>query len=134
MLLYPGDGSTSSWICDCMPRFLYFPLNGTCHEAYRQGPCPAEHHVILPEGESVPKCVKNPCLDDSLVSYNNTCYALKTQGGPCAPLGVLIVNETNFQIECIPAKIAPFVIIQAPLLGCPLGSRRNRLGLCKRVV
>lgn len=132
MLLYPGNGNDVAWVCDCRPRFLYFPLNDSCHEAYRQGPCPLEHYVILPDGEAVPKCVRNPCLEDGLVQYNNTCYPLRTIGGPCGPDGVLGVNETNFRLECIPNEIAPFIIINAPKRGCLPGTRRTLLGTCRK--
>ncbi|KAK2577005.1 hypothetical protein KPH14_011967 [Odynerus spinipes] len=134
MLLYPGTGNDVAWVCDCRPRFLYFPLNDSCHEAYRQGPCPPEHYVILPKGEAVPQCVKNPCLEDGLVQYNNTCYPLRTIGGPCAPNGVLGVNETNFQLECTPNEIAPFIIISAPERKCLPGTRRTALGMCKKPI
>lgn len=135
MLVYPGTGNNIAWVCDCRPRFLYFPLNDSCHEAYRQGPCPAEHYVVLPKGESVPQCVRNPCLEDGLVQYNNTCYPLRTLGGPCAPAGVLGVNETTFKLECIPNEVVTFQIINMPLNpACPPGSRRNQFGICRKPV
>jgi hypothetical protein len=136
MLLYPGDSAKNAWVCDCRPRFLYFPSNNSCHEAYRQGPCPPENYVVLPENETVPYCVENPCLEDGVVPYNDTCYPLRTIGGPCAPEGVIGVNETTFQLECVEADIAPFIIIDLPpRMGpsCPPGSRRSTLGECKKV-
>lgn len=134
MLLYPGPGNNSVWVCDCRPRFLYFPLNDSCHEAFKQGPCQPQNYVVLPKDEAVPRCVKNPCLEDGLVQYNNTCYPLRTIGGPCAPDGVLGVNEVTFQLECVPTDIAPFIIIQAPKRQCPVGTRRNALGICKKPI
>lgn len=135
MLLYPGSGNISTWVCDCRPRFLYFPLTDSCHEAYKQGPCPSHNYVVLPRNQSVPKCVNNPCLKDGLVPYNNTCYPLRTTGGPCAPDGVLGVNETTFELECVPTEIAPFVIIQVPKRQpCPAGSRRIALGMCREIL
>ncbi|XP_033347698.1 uncharacterized protein LOC117232459 [Bombus vosnesenskii] len=134
MLLYPGAGSKSTWVCDCRPRFLYFPLNDSCHEAYRQGPCAPQNYVVLPKDEVIPKCVKNPCLEDGLVQYNNTCYPLRTTGGPCAPNGVIGVNETTFDLECMSTDIAPFIIIDPPLRKCPVGSRRNVLGICRVIL
>ncbi|CAK9822621.1 hypothetical protein ANTRET_LOCUS1112 [Anthophora retusa] len=134
MLLYPGSGNKSTWICDCIPKFLYFPLNDSCHEAYKQGPCKPQYHVILPKNEVVPKCEKNPCLIDGEVKYNNTCYPLRTLGGPCAPDGILEVNETTFDVECVPSDVEPFIIIQAPKRQCPAGSRRNSLGICREVI
>ncbi|XP_068982612.1 uncharacterized protein [Bombus flavifrons] len=134
MLLYPGAGSKSTWVCDCRPRFLYFPLNDSCHEAYRQGPCAPQNYVVLPKDKVIPKCVKNPCLEDGLVQYNNTCYPLRTTGGPCAPNGVIGVNETTFDLECMSTDIAPFIIIDPPLRKCPVGSRRNTLGICRVIL
>ncbi|XP_031843339.1 uncharacterized protein LOC116431696 [Nomia melanderi] len=133
MLLYPGYGNRSTWICDCKPRFLYFPLNNSCHEAYRQGPCPPQNYVVLFKNESVPKCVENPCIEDGLVKYNNVCYPLRAIGGPCGS-DVLSVNETTFELECEPANIVPFIIIDAPKRQCPTGTRRNSLGICRDVI
>lgn len=136
MLLYPGDGSKSNWVCDCRPQFLYFPLNDSCYEAYKRGPCPPGNYVVLLEDESIPQCAVNPCGDmDGVVPFNGTCYSLKTRGGPCAPDGVIGVNETNFQLECVPADIAPFIIIdpgKKPSSKCPPGSRRSAQGLCQK--
>ena len=134
MLLYPGDGDKSTWICDCRPTFLYFPLSDTCHQAYAKGPCAPGNYVVLPKNESVPKCVKNPCTEEGEVKYNGVCYPLRTVGGPCAPNGVLGINDTTFEIECVPMDIAPFVIIDAPHRPCPMGSRRNALGKCRKQI
>lgn len=134
MLLYPGSTSTDSWVCDCRPRFLYFPLNDSCYEAYRQGPCTFKNYVVLLKNEVLPRCVGNPCLEDGVVPYNGTCYPLRTIGGPCAPKGILGVNEMTFQLECVPVNAAPFVIITPVPKGmCPLGSRRSIFGTCKKV-
>jgi len=138
MLLYPGDNAENTWVCDCRPRFLYFPsfsLNNSCHEAYRQGPCPPKNYVILPKDEAVPRCVENPCIEDGVVPYNGTCYPL-TIDGPCAPYGVLGVNETTFQLECVTTNIVTrsvVEVIKAPLRTCPPGSRRSTLGSCRKV-
>ncbi|XP_011861237.1 PREDICTED: uncharacterized protein LOC105558261 [Vollenhovia emeryi] len=135
MLLYPGSGATNSWVCDCRPRFLYFPLSNSCHEAYRQGPCPPGSYVVLPRNEALPRCWGNPCSEDGVVPYNGACYPLRTIGGPCAPEGVLGVNETTFQLQCVPVNAAPFVIIPLTVYDgtCPPGSRRSMLGKCGKV-
>lgn len=134
MLLYPGNGAKNSWVCDCRPRFLYFPLNDSCYEAYRQGPCSYKNYVVLLKNEVLPRCVENPCSEDGVVPYNGVCYPLRTIGGPCAPTGVLGVNKTTFQLECIPLDIAPFMIITTvPKRMCPPGSRRSMLGICRKV-
>ncbi|XP_025988507.1 uncharacterized protein LOC105200400 isoform X2 [Solenopsis invicta] len=132
MLLYPGDTDKDAWVCDCRARFLYFPLNDSCHEAYRQGPCPSGNYVVLPENETIPRCVENPCSQDGMVQYNGTCYSLRTIG-PCGPDGILSVNEATFQLECEVASIVPLYIIEIPLKTCPPGSRRSTLGVCKKV-
>lgn len=129
MLLYPGPGNIR--ICDCKPGFLYFPLNNSCHEAYRQGPCASQHYVVLPKNEIIAKCIRNPCLQDGIVQYNNTCYFLRTTDGPCAPNKVIDVNTITFELECI-SEIEPFIIIEIPKQ-CPVGSRRDILGICKKI-
>ncbi|KAF7987170.1 hypothetical protein HCN44_011476 [Aphidius gifuensis] len=134
MLQYPGDGVKSVWVCDCRPTYLYFPLNDTCHEAFRQGPCKVGEYVVLPPGNVTPKCQKNPCHHDGMVPYNGTCHNLRMTGGPCGD-NVLGVNETTYQLECITTDIAPFIIIDAPLIdSCPPGSRRITVGDCKPVL
>lgn len=132
MLLYPGDGSKSAWVCDCKTRFLYFPINDSCHEAYRQGPCPLHHFVALPEDNAVPRCEANPCFLDGVVPFNGTCHFLRSTDSPCGPKAILDVNETTFRLECI--SIVPFVIIDTVRRTCPPGSRRSTLGECKKVV
>lgn len=133
MILYPiKDGENDTSICDCIPRFLYFPSNDSCHEAYRQGPCPPENYVVLPEDEEIPRCVENPCLKDGMVPYNGTCYSLNTIDGPCASQGAIIgVNETTFQLDCI--QIVVLTFIDVPSRTCPKGTRRSIQGECKKV-
>ncbi|XP_012535704.1 uncharacterized protein LOC105836309 [Monomorium pharaonis] len=128
MLLYPGSGSKDSWVCDCKPRFLYFPLNNSCHEAYRQGPCPSGNYVVLPKNEALPHCIENPCFEDGMVPYNGMCYPLRTRG-PCSSKEVLQVNETTFQLECVLVAVhdntVSFVGTTAvPKRTCPLDSCR----------
>lgn len=133
MLLYPGDGAKDSWVCDCRSRFLYFPLNDSCHEAYRQGPCPPGNYVVLPENEAVPRCVTNPCSEDGVVPYNGTCHRLRTIDGPCAPKGILSVNETTFQLECMSLDVVPSMIIDTSPKKCPPGTRRSTLKDCRQI-
>lgn len=134
MLLYPDDGPKSAWVCDCKPRFVYFPVNQTCHEVFQRGPCPSGHYVFLALNETQPKCVKNPCTQEGYVGYRGVCHPLRAKGGPCAEDAVLNVNETTFQLECLQADLVPFVIIEAPKRSCPKGSRRSSLGICKLVL
>lgn len=133
MLLYSDDGPRSAWVCDCQPYYVYFPRNDSCHEAFRRGPCAERHYVYLPLNESLPRCVENPCVEDGVVPFKGDCYPLGLKDGPCEG-GVLGVNETTFQLQCLSTDIAPFVIIDAPKRACPKGSRRNNLGICRLVI
>lgn len=134
MLLYPGDGMKDAWVCDCQEMFLYFPLNNSCHKAYRQGPCPLNHYVVLPENEAIPRCEANPCLEDGKVPYNGRCYYFQGIDSPCEEDKVLDVNETTFQLDCVLKEVNTLSIIVAPRRKCPRGTRRNMLGICKKVV
>lgn len=131
MQLYSAYNNASITICDCRPKFLYFPSNDTCYEAYKQGPCPPHYYVVLPKGEVIPRCEKNPCLEDSVVRYNNTCYALRSIGAPCG--GILEVNETTFEIECVKTDVESHTIVNVPKRPCPAGSRRCKLGMCVKI-
>ncbi|XP_015120313.1 uncharacterized protein LOC107043356 [Diachasma alloeum] len=99
MYLYPGSGSKSTWICDCKPGYLFFPLNNTCHAAYRRGPCKQGEYVTLAQREVVPKCEVNPCGEDGSVSFRGGCHPLNTRG-PC-PSGVIRVNHDTYQLDCL---------------------------------
>lgn len=132
MQLYIAYKNSNISVCDCRPKFLYFPSNDTCHEAYRQGPCPPHHYVVLPKGEAIPKCERNPCREDGVVRYNNTCHGLKTIGGPCQ--GILEVNETTYEVECVKADVEKHTIIDPPKRPCPAGSRRSKLGMCTKII
>lgn len=131
MLLYPGDDPKSAWICDCKPRFVYFPQNDSCHEAFFQGPCPKDYFVYLELNKTIPNCVPNPCKRNGFVLYKGMCHQLREKGGPCDEEAVLAVNETTFQLECMGADLVPFFIIDGPRKPCPQGSKRNSLGVCK---
>ncbi|XP_014205820.1 uncharacterized protein LOC106637531 [Copidosoma floridanum] len=126
MLLYDGR-------CDCKPLYIYFPLNDSCHEAFRRGPCPDSHYVYMPLNESLPSCVENPCVMDGIVPFEDGCYPLGMKEGPCKG-GALGVNETTFQLQCLDTSIGPHVIIDAPRKSCPKGSRRNNQGVCKVIL
>ena len=100
MLLYPGQGDKSTWACDCKPKFLYFPSNNSCHEAYMQGPCPRGEYVTLPEDDVIPRCTINPCKENGLVLFCGFCYRLGCNE-PCTANHTLNVNETTYTLECI---------------------------------
>ncbi|XP_011314732.1 uncharacterized protein [Fopius arisanus] len=99
MYLYPGSGNKSTWICDCKPGYLYFPLNGTCHAAFRKGPCNQGEYAILWKNEVIPRCASNPCLLDGSVWFRGGCHHLNSRG-PCQS-GVVRVNYDTYQLDCL---------------------------------
>ncbi|XP_058807963.1 uncharacterized protein LOC131673738 [Phymastichus coffea] len=137
MFLWPDDGPRSAWVCDCKPRFVYFPKIDACHEVFQRGPCLPQHYVYLTPNQTIPSCVPNPCKQVGYVAYRGICHPLRAKGGPCKADEVLHVNETTYQLECLGADLVPFVIIDAPHRrdgNCPKGSRRSSLGVCKIVL
>lgn len=133
MALYPIENKMDVWMCECKRGFLYFPLNDSCYEPYKQGPCSFENYLVLPENETMPRCVKNPCLQDGMVPYNGACYPLQTIGIPCDPNYRLEVDVTTFQLKCMPIPMYAFIDNFASR-DCPLGSRRSlKLGICRKI-
>ncbi|GAB1860316.1 DUF4789 domain-containing protein [Camponotus japonicus] len=125
MELQPVVEGIDVLMCECKRGFLYFPLNDSCYEPYRQGPCSSQNYLVLPQNETLPRCVENPCLEDGMVPYNGTCYPLKTTGSPCNPIvEILDVDETTFQLKCMPQIFFAF-ISDIPTRDCPSGSRRS---------
>lgn len=132
MSLHQVDDKMNVSICECKSRFLYFSWNDSCYEAYSQGPCPSKNYFVLPENETMPRCVENPCPEDSMVPYNGTCYPFKTIG-PCKPEEILDVDEMTFQLKCIPFYV-PYYFTDTPTRKCPSGSRRSlKLDVCRKV-
>ncbi|XP_011168840.1 uncharacterized protein LOC105202148 [Solenopsis invicta] len=132
MMLYPSNNEKNESVCNCKPGYL--SLNDSCHEAYRQGPCPLNNYVVLSE-ETVPHCVENPCLQDSMVQYNDKCYYLRMKG-PCASDEILDVIENTFQLECIKSfRENGLIEINPPLIKCPPGSQRSLIsGRCLHLI
>lgn len=126
-------GNATSKECDCRPKFIYYPTSNSCYLPYFQGPCKEGEYLVLLEDELISKCVKNPCLQNGLVMYNNSCYTLNKVGPPCNADYSLAVNETTFKVECIDLSVESFMLIAVPQRKCPAGSRRNSLGVCKEV-
>jgi len=123
MSLHLVDDARDVWMCECNSPFLYFPLNDSCYEAYRQGPCPSKNYLVLLKNETMPRCVKNRCLQDGLVPYNDACYPLQTI--PCNPY-LLELNVTIFQLKCMPLRPHYLNFFDdIPTRNCPSGSRRS---------
>ncbi|XP_063976217.1 uncharacterized protein LOC135162056 [Diachasmimorpha longicaudata] len=121
----------NTWICDCISGFLYFPQNDSCYQPYKRGPCKSSEYLTLPKGQIVSKCQENPCKEDGLVPFRNGCHPMLMREGPCGDQ-ILGVNDTTFQIECLPVDLSPFHVIDpGESDGCPPGSRRTAQGLCR---
>ncbi|XP_033217973.1 uncharacterized protein LOC117173479 [Belonocnema kinseyi] len=131
MDLFPVDNDPSNnFICDCNhPAYLYYFEDDSCYQAYEQGPCPSEYYLILSPGEDLAKCEKNPCLENGLVPFQDTCAGLYKVGPPCIHSFILTVDPDNFQLRC---TFKSLNIIKAPEIKCLPGSRRNALGACKK--
>lgn len=128
MFLYSDDGVNSTRICECVPRFLYFPLNDSCDQPYRQGPCPSKNYLVLPENEKVARCVENPYLENGMVPYN----VLSSRS--TRPLRA----RTDIERERIylPTEMLVQDILYSisKIRHCPRGSRRSQyLGMCRIV-
>ncbi|XP_044731467.1 uncharacterized protein LOC123294485 [Chrysoperla carnea] len=139
-LLYPGDHA-DDWICDCAPGFLYYPLRNLCYPAYKQGPCEKKQYLVLQSDSSIPKCISNPCQRNGYVFYQNMCHQLGKLDGPCGLIstgnGILGVNSTTFDVECLPSSVSPQLSsYNDPIYNdfCPSNSRRNYNGKCNRSV
>lgn len=137
MLLAPMDENNTKWNCNCKQGFLRDVKNNSCHEVYRQGPCPLEYYFIPTDAEKEGRCEKNPCFEDRVVPFEGGCHPLYKSGPPCpSSYFYLGVDFDTFKLKCI-FSIGHYVhfhrggIINAPIKACPLGSRRGFNG-CKR--
>lgn len=131
MISYPLDENSTNWICDCLTSYLYFSGSNSCHEPYKRGPCPPENYLVLPPGEILARCEKNPCLEDGLVSFEGSCSRLNENCGQ-NEYNYLIVDQIDFKISCSTSVF--HAIITAPGKACPNGSRRSASGRCKRLL
>jgi len=125
--LYPVENEIDIWMCECKLGFMYFPLDDSCYEAYKQGPCPSKNYLVLPVNETLPRCVENPCLEDGIVPYNGACYPLQTIGIPCNPNYRLQVDITTFQLmgmRMYPSG-AGGITDDFATRNCPSGSHRS---------
>ena len=131
MILFLFDENSTNRICDCLNFYLYYSGSNSCHEPYRQGPCPPENYLVLPPGEILARCEKNPCLEDGLVPFEGSCLRLEEHCGHME-YNKLIVSYLDFRILCT-TPIYPH-IVDAPGKTCPIGSRRIATGLCKKIL
>ncbi|XP_033217239.1 uncharacterized protein LOC117173007 [Belonocnema kinseyi] len=131
MISYALDENSTNWTCDCFASYLYFSKSDSCYEPYKQGPCPPENYLVLPPGEILARCEKNPCLEDGLVPFEGACSRLNEHCG-LHEYNYLIVDQTDFKISCdLPVLHA---VITAPGKTCPNGSRRSATGMCRKVL
>jgi len=133
MELHPVVEGIDVLMCECKEGSWYFPLNDSCYKLYRQGPCSSKNYLVLPENETMPRCIKNPCLQDGMVPYIGACYPLETIGIPCDPKYRLEVDVTTFQLKCMPIPYYSYIDYFAKG-DCPLGSRRSlKLDMCRKI-
>jgi len=83
------------------------------------------------------KCVRNVCPDGEVKPRRSpVCVPLDTPGGPCNKIqegSVLTVNETTTELNCA-VPLGNRHLIEAPLLNCSPGSRRDAAGKCRRSI
>ncbi|XP_051166736.1 uncharacterized protein LOC127285019 [Leptopilina boulardi] len=133
MLPYALDENYTTWICDCMIKYLYFPKTDSCHAPYRQGPCLVGQYLILSDNDNFGKCEENPCFYDGLVPFKGGCHSLGQFGPPCDKDNQTALLVTlDFKLIC--SYPVFFGIITAPGKTCPIGSRRIALGICKKIL
>ncbi|XP_051166660.1 uncharacterized protein LOC127284964 [Leptopilina boulardi] len=100
MIAYSINENPTERVCDCKSQLLYYPQDDSCYDAYRQGPCPYKHYLVLLPGEAVARCVKNPCSVDGFVPYRGKCHILWANGKPCDDEYTYLGFNQNYQIEC----------------------------------
>ena len=132
MIPIPAEENSKDWTCGCKEFYLFFPETNSCHEAYKQGPCPPENYLVLPPGEKVARCEKNPCLKDGLVFFEGSCASLYNPCGNSEKS--LKLKEFDFKIRCSRSPVRATNIVTAPAKKCPKGTRRDSAGNCRRVV
>lgn len=132
----PTNAQHTHYFCECKKTYIYSKKRNTCHQAYKQGPCPAGSYYVLPQGQREPICESNPCLEDGLVPFEGGCHKVYVSGPPCATRSdKLTVTEKKFELKCVyqpPYGMGGGGIINAPLKACPAGSRRVVTG-CKKI-
>ncbi|XP_049877748.1 uncharacterized protein LOC126374983 [Pectinophora gossypiella] len=133
-LYYPGD-QKDDWICDCRPAFVYHPPTDQCWPAFQRGPCPQNEYLVLPSNSAVPVCVKNPCVIDGYVTYNNNCERIGSTK-PCEHMlpnvAAVGVNATTLVVSCVRLNFESRLLDlpKIPDLICPPGCRRSVSGKC----
>jgi hypothetical protein len=136
-LFYPGDAK-GDYVCDCKAGYIYHPKTDRCYSAYRQGPCPVNHFLIVPQGQYIPECLPNRCNEDGLVTFKRRCHRLH-EAGPCelAELSyVVAVNSNSLELECIQQNLE--LVSRNPEeeygMGCLPGTKRSIQGKCEKVI
>ncbi|XP_060528612.1 uncharacterized protein LOC132703394 [Cylas formicarius] len=132
-LLYPGE-TTSDWICDCGPGYLYYASKEGCFAAYRQGPCSDGNYLVFNSSNRSAVCSQTSC-QDGFARYEDKCYELGKPNGPCPPInqggGIFDVNVTTLVVECLRGT-ENLSLLNLPSR-CSPGSRRDSSGNCRVV-
>ena len=133
--------SNSEFCCvlskNCQKKMKFFiVLQERCYPLFRRGPCAENQFLVFSKRTQKVKCSHNRCPDGEVRPRRSPeCIALDTPGGPCndiEPFTVLTVNETTLELHC--AHIHTRHVIEAPLLNCSPGSRRDAAGKCRRSI
>ncbi|XP_059471776.1 uncharacterized protein LOC132194488 [Neocloeon triangulifer] len=132
---------TGEGVCDCQPAHVYWRPNPSdkeqCYPLFRRGPCDKNEYLVFSKRTQKVKCTRNPCPDGQVKPKRSPeCIPLDTTGGPCNDIQegtVLTVNETTMELNCAqPVRV--YNIIEAPLLNCSPGSRRDANGKCRKAI
>lgn len=124
--------SSNILVCDCNYGFIYHPKTDRCYKAYKQGPCPNNHYLMIRPNQYVPECLPNPCVTDGFVSYKNNCYLLNSVE-PCELPELayhLSVNTTSLELGCFPQNVDMRFDVEYGE-GCYPGTKRSILGKCE---
>ncbi|XP_065338739.1 uncharacterized protein LOC135938753 [Cloeon dipterum] len=132
---------TGEGACDCKPAHVYWKPKPTdkekCFPLFRRGPCKEHEFLVFSKTSRKVRCTHNRCPDGQVKPRrSDQCIPLDTPDGPCNTIqlgSVLTVNETTMELNCAPA-LGNRHIIEAPLLNCSPGSRRDAAGKCRKSI
>ncbi|KAF4520011.1 hypothetical protein B566_EDAN007159 [Ephemera danica] len=143
--------------CDCTSEHAFYSRRDRttrrmveeCYPLFQQGPCGPRQIFHLRPTENRAQCRPNPCPDGEVnvqVRSNGEvrlppgqtrvrCVRLQQPCDGSAPVdNILQLNGTTNRLECVPGSLRIRQLIDAPLLNCPPGSRRDAAGRCRRSI
>jgi Domain of unknown function (DUF4789) len=118
-------------------NIAFIILQEKCYRLFKRGPCAKNKYLVFSRRTKKVTCERNRCPDGQVKPPRSSkCTTLDTPGGPCndiEPNTVLTVNETSLELYCSPNNIKRHMI-EAPMLNCRSGSRRDAAGKCRRMI